>query len=57
MVQEIEKLIQKHDAQKVAIKGFEGRLRGKTYAERVELEAAVYIAWAVRIGSLIKRNH
>lgn len=44
MVQEIETLIKKHDAQKVVMKGFEGRTRGKTYAERVELEAAVYIA-------------
>jgi len=49
MVQEIEELIGKHDAQKVVMKGFEGRSRGKTYAERIELEAAVYIA-AGKIG-------
>lgn len=44
MVQEIEQLIEKYDAQKIVMKGFEGRTRGKTYAERVELEAAVYVA-------------
>jgi len=44
MVQEIEALIDRHSAQKVVMKAFEGRSRGKTYAERVELEAAVYIA-------------
>ncbi len=44
MVQEIESLINRHSARGVVMKGFEGRLRGKTYAERVELEAAVYIA-------------
>lgn len=44
MVQEIQGLIAKHGIQKVVMKSFEGRTRGKTYAERVELEAAVYIA-------------
>lgn len=44
MVQEIEELIEKQGAHKVVMKGFEGRSRGKTYTERVELEAAVYIA-------------
>jgi len=44
MVQEIEELIEKYDAQKIVMKGFEGRSRGRTYAERVELEAAVYVA-------------
>jgi len=44
MVQEIEELIKKHNVRKVVMKGFEGRMRGKTYEERVELEAAIYIA-------------
>jgi hypothetical protein len=44
MVQEVEQLISRYDVQKVVMKGSEGRTRGRTYAERVELEAAVYIA-------------
>lgn len=44
MVQEIEELIEKHNAQTVVMKGSEGPSRGKTYADRIELEAAVYIA-------------
>ena len=44
MVQEVEELIKKHGTQKIVIKGFEGRTRGNTYTERVELEAAIYIA-------------
>ena len=45
-VQEIEQLIQRHKVQKIVMKGFEGRTRGKTYEERVEYESAVYIAGA-----------
>ncbi len=44
MVQEIEQLIKKHGAQRIVMKGFESRILGKAYAERVELEAAVYVA-------------
>ncbi|MBW2596100.1 MAG: hypothetical protein JRC93_09025 [Deltaproteobacteria bacterium] len=44
MVQEIEELIEKHGTEKVVMKASEGPSRGKPYAERVELEAAVYIA-------------
>lgn len=46
MVQEVEQLIKKHGAQKIVMKSSESRTRGKPYTERVELEAAVYIAGA-----------
>ena len=44
MVQEIQDLIEKHAVANVVMKASEGRFRGKPYTERVELEAAVYIA-------------
>jgi|APSaa5957512535_1039671.scaffolds.fasta_scaffold158941_2 hypothetical protein len=43
MVQEIEQLIEKYDVQKIVMKGFEGKTRNKTFVERVELEAAIYV--------------
>lgn len=45
-VQEIEQLISRHNVNKIVIKGFEGRTRGKSYEERVEFESAVFIAAA-----------
>ena len=45
-VQEIELYISRHDAKRIVLKGFEGRSRGKTYEQRVEYEAAVFIAAA-----------
>ena len=48
-IQEIEGIINKHQIKKIVIKRFEGRTRGKTYEERVELETAVYVA-AGRLG-------
>ena len=44
--QEVEQLIKKHDVQSVVIKRFEGRSRGGSFEERVEYEAAVYLACA-----------
>lgn len=44
MVQEVEALLEKYDAEIVVMKGFEGRTKGKAYEARVELEASIYIA-------------
>jgi len=44
LVQEIQDLIAKHTVDRIVMKAFEGRSRGKTYADRVELEATVYVA-------------
>jgi hypothetical protein len=46
-LREIEHLISKHGVRMIVLKGFEGRTRGKTYEERVEHEAAVYMAAAM----------
>ncbi len=43
-VQEIEGLMSKHEVQTIVLKAFEGRLRGKTYEERVQYETCAYIA-------------
>ena len=45
-VQEIEQLLSRHNINKIVIKGFEGRARGKSYQERVEYESAIFIAAA-----------
>lgn len=45
-LQEIEALIDQHDVRDVVIKGFEGMNRGKTFVERVEHEAVLYLAAA-----------
>ena len=44
--QEVEQLIKKHSAQGIVMKKFEGRSRGGPFEERVEYEAAVYLASA-----------
>lgn len=44
MVQEVDGLIAKHAISKIVMKASEGRFRGKTYSDRVELEASVYVA-------------
>lgn len=47
--QEVEELIKKNNVQHVVMKRFEGRSRGGSFEERVEYEAAVYLA-AARCG-------
>jgi hypothetical protein len=42
--QELEALLAKHSCTLIAIKGFEGRTRDKSFVERVEHESAAYIA-------------
>jgi len=55
-VQEIEQLISKHKVEKIVLKAFEGRTRGKTYEERVAYETAVYIAAAKNgLNSVFKK--
>ena len=44
--QEIEQLIKKYNVQSVVMKRFEGRRRGGSFEDRVEYEAAVYLACA-----------
>lgn len=44
--QEVEQLIKKHNALGIVMKKFEGRSRGDLFEERVEYEAAVYLASA-----------
>lgn len=47
--QEVEELIKKYSVQSIVMKRFEGRSRGRSFEERVEYEAAVYLA-AARCG-------
>jgi hypothetical protein len=57
MVQEVEGIIKKYDTQKVTIKRFEGKVHRKiAFEERIELEAAVYIAGGNNgINSIFKK--
>src|SRR6266498_2658525 len=48
-VQEIEQFISKHRIESIVIKRSEGRTKDRSFEERVEYEAAVYIA-AARCG-------
>jgi len=41
---EIDALLTNHSIERIVIKGFEGRTRGKAYEERVEHEAMVFLA-------------
>jgi hypothetical protein len=44
--QEVEELIKKYSVQSIVIKRSEGRTKGRSFEERVEYEAAVYLAAA-----------
>jgi hypothetical protein len=48
LLQEVDGVLNKHSIDKIVIKRFEGRTRGGTFEERVEHEAAVILAGAIR---------